>query len=63
MRRAGAQLLAMIGNQFGDDSAQITGAVIQARPTGFKVRLWTSDANDNAACLRIGFVGGRRGPP
>jgi hypothetical protein len=50
------QLLALVGDQFGDDGAHITGAVIACRQKADKLALWTTTASDEAACMRIGSV-------
>ncbi len=47
-------MLSLIGNQYGDDSVQAMGAVLQCRFKMDKLALWTSVASDQAACLRIG---------
>lgn len=47
-------MLMMMGEQFGDDNEDITGAVISNRTKLDKVALWTRDVNNPDACVRIG---------
>lgn len=49
------QMLAMIGGQFGDDDAHVVGAVMACRQKGDKLSLWTGDATNEDACLRVGY--------
>jgi translation initiation factor 4E len=47
-------LLALIGEQFGDEGAQICGAVCNIRQKGSKISLWTTNADDDEANKAIG---------
>jgi len=47
-------LLCLIGEAFEDLSDEICGAVINLRPKGDKLGLWTADATHGEAILRIG---------
>jgi|UniRef100_A0AC35G404 translation initiation factor 4E len=49
-------LLALVGEQFGQDGEEICGAVVNIRQKGDKVALWTRDANKDAVNYRIGQV-------
>uniref|UniRef100_A0A1I8A4K9 eIF-4F 25 kDa subunit n=1 Tax=Steinernema glaseri TaxID=37863 RepID=A0A1I8A4K9_9BILA len=49
-------LIAMIGEQFGEDSEQICGIVCNIRNKGSKISIWTRDCNDEEANKRIGQV-------
>jgi translation initiation factor 4E len=49
-------LFALVGNQFGDDTPSICGAVCNIRTKGFKISLWTTNCNDDEANKRIGEV-------
>uniref|UniRef100_A0A915EHH4 EIF-4F 25 kDa subunit n=1 Tax=Ditylenchus dipsaci TaxID=166011 RepID=A0A915EHH4_9BILA len=49
-------LIALIGEQFGEDSDQICGAVCNIRQKGSKISLWTTDAKNDDANRRIGVV-------
>uniref|UniRef100_A0A1I8ASD3 EIF-4F 25 kDa subunit n=1 Tax=Steinernema glaseri TaxID=37863 RepID=A0A1I8ASD3_9BILA len=49
-------LMAMIGEQFGQDSDNICGIVCNVRNKGSKISVWTSDADDRDANTRIGHV-------
>lgn len=47
-------LLCMIGEAFGDDSDQICGAVVNIRPKGDKLAIWTSQADNAESVIKIG---------
>ena len=47
-------LLAMIGEQFVPHSDQICGAVVNVRPRGDKLALWTADKSKVDAIMAIG---------
>lgn len=47
-------MLLMIGEQFGDESQEINGAVLACRQKADKLALWTSQATEADACKRIG---------
>eukprot|EP01122_Echinamoeba_exundans_P010770 TRINITY_DN4099_c0_g1_i1.p1 TRINITY_DN4099_c0_g1~~TRINITY_DN4099_c0_g1_i1.p1 ORF type:complete len:247 (+),score=73.73 TRINITY_DN4099_c0_g1_i1:312-1052(+) len=47
-------LLACIGENFDDDSDQICGCVVSIRKPGDRIAIWTRDANNEAAQIRIG---------
>uniref|UniRef100_A0A7E4UTB5 eIF-4F 25 kDa subunit n=1 Tax=Panagrellus redivivus TaxID=6233 RepID=A0A7E4UTB5_PANRE len=49
-------LIALVGEQFGEDGASISGAVVNIRQKGDKVALWTQDATKDATNYRIGKV-------
>ena len=49
------QLLAMIGEGFGEYSDEICGAVVNIRGKGDKLALWTKHCNDGEATLNIGW--------
>eukprot|EP01127_Copromyxa_protea_P004142 TRINITY_DN1399_c0_g1_i2.p1 TRINITY_DN1399_c0_g1~~TRINITY_DN1399_c0_g1_i2.p1 ORF type:complete len:131 (+),score=22.91 TRINITY_DN1399_c0_g1_i2:353-745(+) len=46
-------VLAIIGSYF-DDSEEITGCVVSVRKGGDRISVWTRDATNEAACVRIG---------
>ncbi|KAH7714107.1 IFE-1 protein [Aphelenchoides avenae] len=47
-------LLGLIGEQFGEDSDQICGAVCNIRQKGSKISLWTRDSSQDEANMRLG---------
>lgn len=48
-------LLCLIGEAFGEDSDQLCGAVVNIRPKGDKMSIWTGVADDNTdSVMRIG---------
>lgn len=47
-------ILALIGDQFIDDSPFVNGVVVNVRPRGDKVSLWTRTAKDAELQMRIG---------
>jgi len=49
-----SQLLCLIGEAFDDLGDEICGAVINLRPKGDKLGLWTADAANGEANMRIG---------
>jgi len=48
------QLLCLIGEAFEDLGEEICGAVINLRPKGDKLGLWTADASRADHNMRIG---------
>ncbi|VDM79633.1 unnamed protein product [Strongylus vulgaris] len=48
-------LLAMTGEQFGDDSDLICGLVCNVREKGSKIKMWTKDWKEEEGNMRIGF--------
>ncbi|CAL2052847.1 unnamed protein product [Caenorhabditis brenneri] len=49
-------LMAMIGEQFGDDIESVCGIVCNVRGKGSKISVWTRNSSDDDANLRIGGV-------
>ncbi|KAE9412868.1 hypothetical protein Angca_006275 [Angiostrongylus cantonensis] len=49
-------LIAMIGEQFGDDMDLICGLVCNVRGKGSKISMWTKDSNAEEGNIRIGQV-------
>ncbi|CAI5444632.1 unnamed protein product [Caenorhabditis angaria] len=49
-------LMALIGEQFGEDMDSICGLVCNVRGKGSKISVWTKDCNDDDANMRIGQV-------
>lgn len=45
----------LIGEQFGDYSDSVCGAVVQIRTKGDKLAIWTSNASDQDTILSIGY--------
>lgn len=52
------QLLCLIGEAFDDHSEDICGAVVNVRPKGDKIGIWTADASRSKSdgILSIGWV-------
>ena len=50
------QLLCLIGEAFDELSDDICGAVVNIRPKGDKLGLWTRDASRSDANIKIGYV-------
>ena len=48
------QLLCLIGEAFGEDSDQVCGAVINIRPKGDKLAVWTQFADKQESVMHIG---------
>lgn len=48
------QLLMMIGEQFEDASDEVRGAVVNIRPKGDKLALWTGHSDRREETTRIG---------
>lgn len=48
-------LLCLIGEGFNLCSDDICGAVVGARPKGFKISVWTSNAESADSVMEIGF--------
>lgn len=49
-------LMAMVGEQFGQDMESICGLVCNVRGKGSKISVWTKDCNDDDTNMRIGVV-------
>ncbi|GMT32118.1 hypothetical protein PFISCL1PPCAC_23415, partial [Pristionchus fissidentatus] len=49
-------LIAIIGEQFGEDMDMICGLVANVRAKGSKISVWTRDHSNEAANMRIGNV-------
>lgn len=49
-------LMALVGEQFGQDMEAICGLVCNVRVKGSKISVWTKDCNDDDANMRIGVV-------
>jgi len=49
-------LLLLIGEGFEENCDAICGAVVNVRPKGDKISLWTADANTKDQCLAIGRI-------
>ncbi|UYV76392.1 ife-3 [Cordylochernes scorpioides] len=49
-------LLCLVGEAFDHYGDIICGAVVQVRPKGDKIGIWTSDANNSEANMRIGKI-------
>lgn len=47
-------LLCLIGESFGEDSDQVCGAVVNLRPKGDKLAVWTSHADRHDSVMKIG---------
>ena len=47
-------LLALVGDQFVDQSAYVNGGWVNVRMKGDKIALWTKDAKDSEAQMNIG---------
>ena len=51
------QAMMMVGEQFdGADNDDICGAVVQNRAKGDRVAVWTSNAANGEAVMRIGYA-------
>ena len=48
------QLLCLIGEGFDDAGEEICGAVINIRPKGDKLGLWTADSSSPESNIKIG---------
>ena len=48
-------MILLIGEQFGDYSDSVCGAVVQIRTKGDKLAIWTSNASDQDTILSIGY--------
>lgn len=48
------QLLCLIGEAFGDHSAELCGAVVNIRNKGDKVAVWTSNGNNRDGTMHVG---------
>ena len=49
-------LLALVGDQFFDQSSYINGVWVNVRAKGDKLALWTKDAKDAETQMKIGFA-------
>lgn len=49
-------LLCLIGEAFGDDSDQVCGAVVNIRPKGDKLAVWTGVADNAESVMKIGKI-------
>ncbi|GMR31822.1 hypothetical protein PMAYCL1PPCAC_02017, partial [Pristionchus mayeri] len=49
-------LIAIVGEQFGEDMDQICGLVANVRAKGSKISVWTRDHSNEAANMRIGNI-------
>uniref|UniRef100_A0A1I7T2M2 eIF-4F 25 kDa subunit n=1 Tax=Caenorhabditis tropicalis TaxID=1561998 RepID=A0A1I7T2M2_9PELO len=49
-------LMAMIGEQFGNDIESLCGIVCNVRGKGSKISVWTTNSSDDETNLRIGVV-------
>jgi len=49
-------LLAIIGEQFGEQGEEICGAVANIRNKGDKISIWTRDAGNSSANMKIGEI-------
>lgn len=47
-------LLCMIGEAFNEHSDDVCGAVVNVRPKGDKLGIWTADANRSTSVMEIG---------
>ena len=50
------QLLCLIGETFEEFSENVCGATVNIRNKGDKLGVWTSDAGNPEANVRIGYV-------
>lgn len=50
------QLLCLIGEGFDDAGEQVCGAVINIRPKGDKLALWTAEATCQDSNIKIGYA-------
>jgi len=46
----------MIGEAFDEFSDDVCGAVMNIRPKGDKIGIWTGDGNRSTSIIEIGFV-------
>ena len=50
------QLLALIGDQFFDESQYVNGLWVNVRPKNDKIALWTRCADNQEVQMKIGYV-------
>lgn len=46
----------MVGEAFDEHGDIVCGAVVNIRPKGDKLAVWTEDANNMEANMKIGYV-------
>lgn len=52
----GLQLLCLIGESFDEASEDVCGAVVNVRPKGDKISIWTGNCQNKEAITTIGYV-------
>lgn len=50
----GLQLLCLVGESFDEASDDVCGAVVNVRPKGDKLAIWTSNCQNRDAIMTIG---------
>lgn len=50
------QLLCLVGESFDEASEDVCGAVVNVRPKGDKIAIWTSNCQNRDAIMTIGYV-------
>jgi hypothetical protein len=50
------QLLCLVGEAFEEHGDIVCGAVVNIRPKGDKLAVWTEDANNMEANMKVGYV-------
>lgn len=50
------QLLCLVGESFDEASEDVCGAVVNVRPKGDKIAIWTSSCQNRDAIMTIGWV-------
>lgn len=50
------QLLCLIGESFDEASEDVCGAVVNVRPKGDKISIWTGNCQNRDAIMTIGWV-------
>lgn len=48
------QLLCLVGESFDEASEDVCGAVVNVRPKGDKIAIWTSNCQNRDAIMTIG---------
>lgn len=48
------QLLCLVGESFDEASEDVCGAVVNVRPKGDKIAIWTSNCQNREAIMTIG---------
>ena len=51
-----SQLMLLIGEQFEEASEEICGAVVNVRPRGDKLAIWTGHSERKERVLKIGYI-------